>query len=334
VLAAAIWLIPRGERVARGDRKFDVPGALTITAAMLLLVYTVVSAQQAGWGSARTVGSFAAVAALFGVFAAIERRSRDPLVPFGIFSSRALRRANVGAVTLFGSYISFQFLVTQYLQTLSGWSALGTALAFLPAGVMVVVLSTRMGPLLGRFGPAPLTAVAFVCLVLAYTVFLRAGVRPDYPAVILPAVLLIGLAFGLGFSSLSVAATAGVPDAEQGLAASLFQTSFQVGGAVVLAIVTAVVDASGAAKLVSPAATLAAYRPALVFITFVAAIGTLTALSGLRHQRDIPAASAREPLASRDVLAGSAAGPTTEFAARATAAEVVPAVEAGRNSPG
>ena len=327
LLAAAIWLLPRGERTTRGDRKFDVPGALTITAAMLLLVYTVVSAQQAGWGSARTIGSFAAVAVLFGVFTAIERRSRDPLVPFGIFSSRPLLRANIGAVTLFGTYISFQFLVTQYLQTLSGWSALDTALAFLPAGVMVVVLSTRMPPLLGRFGPAPLTAVAFVCLVLAYTVFLRAGVQPDYPTVILPAVLLIGLAFGLGFSSLTVAATAGVPDAEQGLAASLFQTSFQVGGAVVLAIVTAVVDASGAAKLVSPAATLAAYRPALVLITFVAAIGMLTALSGLRRQRDIPAVPAREPLASPG-------GPAAELAASAVAAEAVPAVEAARDNPG
>ena len=82
-------------------------------------------------------------------------------MPFGIFASRALRRANIGAVTLFGSYISFQFLVTQYLQTLAGWSAIDTALAFLPAGVMVVLLSTRMGPLLGRFGPGPLTALAF-----------------------------------------------------------------------------------------------------------------------------------------------------------------------------
>jgi predicted MFS family arabinose efflux permease len=319
--------------VVRGGRKFDVPGALTITAAMLLLVYTVVSAQQAGWGSARTIGSFAAVAVMFGVFASIERRSRDPLVPFGIFSSRALRRANIGAVTLFGTYISFQFLVTQYLQTLSGWSALGTALAFLPAGIMVVVLSTQMGPLLSRFGPAPLTAVAFSCLVIAYAVFLRAGVHPDYPAVILPAIVLIGLAFGLGFSSLSVAATAGVPDAEQGLAASLFQTSFQVGGAVVLAVVTAVVDASGAAGLVSPAATLAAYRPALVLITIVAAIGTLTALSGLRRQREVPAAATREPLASPGGLDRVAA----ELAARAAAAEAVevaPAVEAGRDRSG
>jgi MFS family permease len=295
VLAAAIWLIPRGERAARAGRRFDLPGALTVTAAMLLLVYTVVSAQQAGWGSARTVGSFAAVAALLGVFAVIEQRSQDPLVPFGIFSSRSLRRANIGAVTLFGTYISFQFLVTQYLQTLAGWSALSTALAFLPAGVMVVVLSTRMASLLSRFGPAPLTALAFSCLVIAYAVFLRAGVQPDYPAVMLPATLLIGLAFGLGFSSLSVAATAGVPDAEQGLAASLFQTSFQVGGAVVLAVVTAVVDASGVGRTASPATTLAAYRPALILITLVAAVGALVALSGLRGQREIGVAQADEP---------------------------------------
>jgi len=294
VLAAAVWLIPGGERAGRGERKFDVPGALTVTAAMLLLVYTVVTAQQAGWGSARTVLSFAAVVVLVGVFALIERRSRDPLVPFGIFSSASLRRANIGAVTLFGTYISFQFLVTQYLQTLSGWSAMSTALAFLPAGVVVVVLSTRMGSLLGRFGPAPLTGLAFTCLVVAYAVFLRAGARPDYPAVMLPAMLLLGLAFGLGFSSLSVAATAGVPDAEQGLAASLFQTSFQVGGAVVLAIVTAVVDAGGAGRLSSAPAALAAYRPALGLITGVAAVGMLVALTGLRGRQVRPAGSSSD----------------------------------------
>ena len=100
----------------------------------------------------------------------------------------------------------------------------------------------------------------------------------------LPATLLVGLAFGLGFSSLTVAATAGVPDSEQGLAASLFQTSFQVGGAIVLAIVTAGVDAGGAGQLVSPSATLAAYRPALGLITGIAAIGMLIALSGLRSR--------------------------------------------------
>ena len=285
VLIGAITLIPRGEQTVRQGRRFDLPGAAAITAAMLLLVYTVVTAQQAGWASARTIGSFAGVAALLGVFYLIERRSSDPLVPFRVFRSAALVRADIGAVALFGTYVSFQFLITQYLQTLAGWSALSMALAFLPAGLIVVVLSLRMAGLLGRFGPARLVVAAFVSLLAGYAVFLRAGVQPDYPTVLLPALLLIGLAFGLGFSSLSVAATAGVPAASQGLAASLFQTSFQVGGAVVLAVVTAVVDAGGASHVESPAATLAAYRPALVLITAIAAAGMLVALSGLRGQR-------------------------------------------------
>ena len=268
-LIAAFRFIPRApaSREPRGSRRFDIPGAATVTGAMLLLVYTVVSAQQAGWGSVRTVGSFAAVAVLLSAFVMIERRSIDPLVPLGIFRSGPLTRANIGAMTLFGSYVSFQFLVTQYLQTLASWSAIATALAFLPAGVMVAVLSTRMSAIIGRFGTARVSVVAFASLVAGYAVFLRVGVQPDYPSVILPAVILIGVAFGLGFSALSLAATNGVADAEQGLAASLFQTSFQVGGAIVLAVVTAVVDAGGASRITSAQATLGAYRPALAVIT-------------------------------------------------------------------
>jgi MFS family permease len=301
VLIAAWLLVPRDRvQAAARRRPFDVPGALAITASMLLLVYTVVSAQQAGWASARTLGSFALVAAGLAAFTVIENRSRDPLVPFAIFRSGALSRANIAAVTLFGSYVSFQFLATQYLQSLAGWSALSTALAFLPAGAVVMGLSVGTGGLLARFGPARLAAVAFGCLVIAYAVFLRAGVRPDYPAVLLPTMMLVGLAFGLGFSALSVGATDGIPDAEQGLAASLFQTSFQVGGALVLAVVTAVVDAGGGGAITSPHAVLAAYRPALFLITGVAAIGALTTLSGLRRRparaEEGPAAGEQAPL--------------------------------------
>jgi MFS family permease len=299
VLAAGWWLIPReaaaerGARDASGTRAarrpFDLPGALTITATMLLLVYTVTSAQQAGWASARTIGSFLLVVAGVAAFIVIESRSADPLMPLGILRSGPLRRANIGAVTLFGSYVSFQFLATQYLQSLAGWSPIGTALAFLPAGAMVAVLSACMGGLLGRFGPARLSAAAFACLAVAYAVFLRAGVTPDYLGVILPTMLLVGLAFGLGFSALTVAATEGMPDEEQGLAASLFQTSFQVGGALVLAVVTAVVDAGGGGHLAAPGATLAAYRPALFLITGVAVAGALVALAGLRRPAPAPA---------------------------------------------
>jgi MFS family permease len=285
VLLGAVTLIPRGE-AASGSRawhRFDLPGAAVITAAMLLLVYTVTDAQQAGWGSARTIGSFAAVLALGAAFGVIETRSTHPLVPFGIFRSAPLRRAQIGAITLFGSYVSYQFLLTQYLQSLAHWSAISTALAFLPAGVIVLVLSVRVAGLLNRFGPGALVVAAFTALVAGYAVFLRAGVTPDYPAVMLPSVILLGAAFGFGFSALTVAATSGVRNEQQGLAASLFQTSFQVGGAVVLAVVTAVIDAAGANTLTSPAATLSAYRPALYLITGVAVLGLVAALPGLRH---------------------------------------------------
>jgi predicted MFS family arabinose efflux permease len=180
--------------------------------------------------------------------------------------------------------VAFQFLVTQYLQIMAGWSALATALAFLPAGVLVAIASTRMGPILDRFGPPRMIAVAFACLVAGYALFLRIGPIPDYPAVILPSVLLIGAAFGLGFSALNIQATAGVANQEQGLASGILQTSFQLGGAIVLAIVTAIVDAGGANRVVTTQA-LTAYRPALEVITGVAALGVVIALSGLSPLR-------------------------------------------------
>jgi len=283
-LVAAIPLIPRHQEAGRQGRRFDIPGGLAVTAAMLLLVYTVVSAQAAGWASARTIGSFAVVAVLLAGFVLIEHRSRDPLVRLAIFRSGALTRANLGALTLFGSYIAFQFLLTQYLQSLMGWSAMSTALAFLPAGVVVAVLSTRMGQVISRFGPGPITLIAFACLVAGYIAFLRVGTQADYVGVILPAVIGVGIAFGLGFSALSLAATSGVADHEQGLAASLFQTSFQVGGAVVLAVVTAVIDAGGASQVTSAQATLGAYRPALAVITGVSMLGALVALTGVARR--------------------------------------------------
>ena len=185
-------------------------------------------------------------------------------------------------MTLFGSYVSFQFLVTQYLQTLASWSAIATALAFLPAGVMVAVLSTRMSAIIGRFGTARVVG-GRVRQPGGRLRGVPPGRRPArLPSVILPAVILIGVAFGLGFSALSLAATDGVADAEQGLAASLFQTSFQVGGAIVLAVVTAVVDAGGASRITSAQATLGAYRPALAVITVVSALGAVAAITGLR----------------------------------------------------
>ncbi|KAA2266624.1 MFS transporter [Solihabitans fulvus] len=289
-LVAGLRLIPREHAEDRAVGGYDVAGAVTATAAMLLLVYAVVQAPSVGWLSAQTVISFVVVIALLVSFVIIERRTAHPLVRLGILRSGTLVRANLGAVIFFGSYVGFQFVVTQYMQTLLGWTALQTALAFLPAALIVAFASTKMGSLVDRVGTGRLIFVGFVALVAAYALFLRAGDAPSYAAVILPSMLLLGISCALTFSSLNIQATDGVADDEQGLASGLVNTSMQIGGAVVLAITTAVVTANAGEGTTGPAALSAGVHPALAVVTGIAVIGALVSLFGLRRRRAAQAA--------------------------------------------
>jgi predicted MFS family arabinose efflux permease len=284
-LIAGLKLIPKTPRESTEGRGYDLPGAVTGTASMLLLVFTVVSASSAGWASARTLGSFAGVAALLAAFVAIEHRSSHPLIRLGVLRSSQQVRANLGGATFFGSYIGFQFLVTQYLQNVLGYSAMQTALAFLPAGSLVAILSTRMGPIVDRFGTLRVIAAGFVSLVVGYALFLRIDLHPSYAAVILPSMLLLGAAFALAFPSLNIQATNGVKNEEQGMVSGLLNTSFQVGGAIFLAVVTAVVTANTGGHGTGKQAVLDSYRPALWVVTAIGVAGLLLTLSGLRTRR-------------------------------------------------
>jgi predicted MFS family arabinose efflux permease len=247
-LIGAIALVPNDHRVAAAAKRFDIAGAVSVTAAMLLLVYTVVEAPDHGWGSARTIGSLAIAAAIFATFVAIERRTKQPLVRLGILRSGPLVRANLGAMSLIGSWFGFQFMLTLYLQQARGWSALETGLALLPAGFIVTTLAPRVAPLVARFGVTRVIAVGLSSMVAAYALFLPIGLDSGYITAMLPTFVLGGLAFGLSYGPLNIAATAGVAPEEQGLAGGLVNTSFQFGGALVLAIVTAVANANGAAE--------------------------------------------------------------------------------------
>src|SRR4051794_9334792 len=270
--------------VLEGKRAFDVPGAVTLSAGMLLLVRTLVEAPAHGWTSASTLVSAAIAAALLAGFVAIERRSRQPLVRLGILRSGSLVRANLGAMTLFGAYIGFQFVLTLYLQAMNGWSAIETALAFLPAGLLVAFGSTRIGPLVTRVGSAAVIAAGALSSAAGYALILRLDAVPNYAVVLLPTMVLIGIGFMLGFPSLNMQATAGVADEEQGLAAGLVQTSFQIGGAIGLAITTAIVSAqAGAAP--SPGELLDAYRTALAVTAGVALAGLGVAVTGVARER-------------------------------------------------
>lgn len=187
-------------------------------------------------------------------------------------------------MAFFGSYVGFQFLVTLYMQSLLGWSALHTALAFLPAGALVALSSTKVGAIVDRFGTPRLIAVGFTFMVIGYALFLRINLDPVYASVILPTMLLIGAACALVFPSLNIQATNGVHDDEQGMVSGLLNTSVQVGGAIFLAVVTAVVTANSGEGS-SPQAVLDSFRPGLVVVTAIALVGLLVTLTGLRTRR-------------------------------------------------
>ena len=152
VLLAGLRLVPKDHPAERGRGSFDIFGAVSLTGAMLLLVFTLVEAPSVGFLSPRTIGSLAGVAAILVSFVAQERRTASPLVRLGILRNTSLVRANLGAMSLFGSWVGFQFVVTLYLQQLRGWSALETGLAIFPAGLIVALVSPRIGTLIGRFG--------------------------------------------------------------------------------------------------------------------------------------------------------------------------------------
>jgi MFS family permease len=270
-LVAAYRLVPVGAAPPAIRSRVDVLGALLLTSGMLLLVYTLVETASVGWGSIRTLTSFATVAAILAAFVREERRSPAPLIRLGILRSPTLVRANVAAIVLAG-WIGFQFVATLYMQQLRGWSSLETGLAIFPAGLLVAVLSPRMAPLIGRVPVARLAAAGLTSLAIGYALFIPIGLDSSYAWAMLPTFLFGGLGFALAFGPINVAATAGVAPEEQGLAGGLLNTSFQFGAALVLAVVTAVANAatgSGGTKQ----ATLDGFHAALFVPLAAAALG-------------------------------------------------------------
>jgi EmrB/QacA subfamily drug resistance transporter len=292
VLLFAIKLIPNSPR-DNTSGGYDVPGAITVTGGMLSLVYAVVGAEHAGWVSVQTFGMFALAIALLAGFVAIELRSKHPLVRLGILRNASLRRANLAILTVFGAYVAFQLIGTMYLQNLLGWSSFQTALAFLPAGLLVATLSPNAGKLADRLGTETMIIASMALFVVGYALSLRIGPESAYFSTVFPTILLLGLGFAIGFPALNIQAVSGVPDHEQGLASGLFNTSNQVGGAVVLAIVTAVIS-SKSDGVTTSAGMLSAYKPGLGVVTGIAALGLVVALTGLRGLRSRRAAEEAE----------------------------------------
>lgn len=276
ILVAGVRLIPRAAAAREPGRGFDLAGATTITAAMLLVVLTVVRAPDVhiGW----TAATLGASVALLAAFAGIERRSAAPLVRLGLLRSAPLVRANVGAMALTGSFFGFQFITVLYLQELREWSTVETGLALMVVGIDSVLAPTLTPRLVERWGTVRVIFGGFLLAAVAYALFVPLGGDWTYP-MMLPTLILTGLAFALAYGPLTIAATDGVAEGEQGVAGGLLNSSFQFGSALGLALVTAVNVA-----VTEPGRELSGYRAALVVPVVAALAGAAVMAVGLRRR--------------------------------------------------
>ncbi|MEU0481166.1 MFS transporter [Streptosporangium sp. NPDC006013] len=280
ILLAALALIPGDSRPPRSTGGFDLAGAVTVTGAMFALVFAVVRLEDPGSGWGWTVAALAAGLVLLAAFTAIERRSAAPLIRLGILRSGPLVRANLGALLFGGSFFGFQFLVVLYLQELRGWSSLQAALALLVVSIDAVLAPTLTPRLVNRFGNVRVILGGLCLAAVAYALFLPVGLDWTYAAMF-PTMLLLGLAFALTYGPLTIAATDGVPEREQGVAGGLLYTSFQFGSALGLSAATAVnVAATGAGG--SLLAGLDGFRAALFVPVVMVVAGAAITVSGLR----------------------------------------------------
>ncbi|MFD9909787.1 MFS transporter, partial [Streptomyces sp. NPDC059063] len=308
ILAAAIRLVPappaapRREKAARTGG-FDLPGAAAAAGAMLLLAYGVVRLEHGLEDWPPTAAAVVAGLLLIAAFVAIERRTAVPLVRLGIFRTGSVVRAGLGALLFLGAFMGFQFVVTLYLQELRGWSSWQTAIALVIMGCDVVLAPTLTPVLVNRFGHARVILGGFLLAALAYALFLPVGLDWTYWAM-LPTLFLAGCAFALAYGPLMIAATDGVPEAEQGLAGGLLHTATQFGAAIGISAVTAVYglasggSAGGGHGGAGAEETLGAFRSALAVPVGLAALGVAVALAGVLRKRSRagqPAARSDEP---------------------------------------
>lgn len=242
---AAVLVLGGVFRLIAGDRgrarlqNFDVLGAVLATGGMLLLVYALVKAPTAGWANASTIGELAAAFALLAAFVVNELRNRNPLAPLSIFRINGLGFSNITQLIAFAGFLAMFFYLTLYMQNVLGYSAIQTGLAYLPLCFAIGIAAGVSSQLLSRIGTRPVIIAGALIAAGGMYWLSRIPVHGSFVSDLLPGMLVLSLGFGPVFVGVSTAANAGVPADKAGLAASLLNASQQLGGALGLAIFTA-----------------------------------------------------------------------------------------------
>ena len=241
--AAALLLAPRivpESRLQGARRRFDPLGAVTVTGALLLLVYAISKAPQAGWGSARTVALLAVSAALLLAFVVVETRVEAPLMPLRIFRLRTVAVANGVGLLLGGSFFAFIFIGTLYMQQVLGYSALQAGVAWLAASLTSVALAGLSQLLVTRISAGPVMALGMALIAGGVLWATQVPVHGHFWSALAGPFFVAGAGTAFGFVPISIAGLAGVSGPEAGLASGLLNTSQQLGGAIGVAIASTV----------------------------------------------------------------------------------------------
>jgi EmrB/QacA subfamily drug resistance transporter len=272
-----------GESRDARAKRFDVPGATLVTAGLSLLVYAITEASDFGWGSWQTISLFAGSAALLAAFAAWEARVTDPLVPFAIFRIKTLAGSNAAGFLLGTMLFSMFLLLTLYMQQVLGYSALETGIAYLACAGTSIFWANVAAQLVNRIGIKPIMVAGMALLAGGIAYFTQVSPDGSYVGDLLLGLLLVGIGMPFVYVSVAIGSLAGVRDADAGLASGINNTSVQIGGALGIAIISAVATShteslvKGGAAL--PRALTEGFQAGLWVGVGVAVAGLLAALA-------------------------------------------------------
>ena len=251
-------LLPEDRSTAAGGR-LDIAGSATVTSALMLAVYAIVNGNGAGWTSVQTIGLLAVTSLLLALFLGIEAQVRAPLMPLGLFKLRNVATANAIGILWAAAMFAWFFIAALYLQRVLGYTAMQVGLAFLPANLIMAAFSVGLSAkVVMRFGIRLPLATGLLLAAAGLALFARAPASGTFALDVLPAMVLLGLGAGLAFNPLLLAAMSDVAPRDSGLASGVVNTSFMMGGAIGLAVLASIADASTSTALRSGLASAAA----------------------------------------------------------------------------
>jgi EmrB/QacA subfamily drug resistance transporter len=293
--AAAALAAPRFVRESRAHERtsMDIAGAVSITAGLVVLVYALVDAHSAGWGSSQTIGLLVLSVVLLTSFVAIELRTRFPIMPLGIFRNRNVASANVVALLVGASLFSMFFFISLYLQQVLHYSALKAGLSYLPLALSIIFSAGAASQLVTRLGPKPVLVGGLVLVTIGLLLFTQVSTHGTYLGDVLAPSVVVALGLGFSFVPLTIIAVAGVTHHEAGMASGLINTAQQVGGALGLAILSSVAAARTSSVLgpgkppagALPNALTEGFQTAFAVGAGFAAVGVVLALVVVPHVR-------------------------------------------------